>query len=72
MQGVYIPQIDCKDLWLSNYGIGGEYSLKKSDGGMNLYRYRAAFDYSLDLIKLREVCNEIYGNRKFSVNVNGK
>ena len=72
MQGVYIPQIDCKDLWLSNYGYDGEYSLKKSDGETNFRRYRASFDYSLDLIKLKDVYEEVYGNKKFSVDVNGK
>lgn len=72
MQGVYIPQIDCKDLWLSNYGVGGEYSLRKSDGELNLWRFRATFDYSLDLLKLREVYESVYNNKKFSVNIDDK
>ena len=72
MQGVYIPQIDCKDLWLSNYGVDGEFSLKRVDGELNLRRYRASFDYSLDLLKLREVYEEVYNNKKFSVNVDDK
>ena len=72
MQGVYIPQIDCKDLWLSNYGYGGAFSLKKADGSLNLRRFRSVFDYSLDLLKLREVYDKVYNNKKFSTIINEK
>ena len=72
MQSMYIPQIDCKDLWLSNYGVGGEYTLKTSDGELNINRYRATFDYSLDMLKLREVYDDVYNNKKFSVMIDDK
>ena len=65
---VYIPQIDGKDLWIYNYGIDSNkgFTLINSDGNSNLKRYKACLDYSLDLIKLREVYYKIYRNKKFS------
>lgn len=67
VQGVYIPQIDGKDLWLSNYsGVGDSYSCKDKNDNINIKRYKAVFDYSLDLIKLREVYYKAYRNNKFS------
>lgn len=66
--GVYIPQIDGKDLWLTNYAkpnnIG--YSLLDKNGSVNTKRYKAVFDYSLDLIKLRDVYKRAYRNNRFS------
>lgn len=65
---VYIPQIDGKDLWISNYSGNGstEYSLTNKKGEPNLKRYKATLDYSLDLIQLRDVYWRAYRNAKFS------
>jgi len=63
---LYIPSIDAKDLYLSNnyiktvpYG----YKLTKKDGTYNFNKYINSFDYSLDLIELREVAKKIYGKK---------
>lgn len=69
---MYIPQIPAKDLWISNYGNGGEYSLNKNDGSLNTRKFRASLDYSLDLIKLREVYESVYRNKRFSQIINEK
>lgn len=65
-KNLYIPSIDCKDLYLSNnfikkipYG----YKLTRKDGTDNLSKYINSFDYSLDLIELREVAHKIYGKK---------
>ena len=65
---IYIPQIDGKDLWLSNYGYENApgYTLLDRNGNINTKRYKASFDYSLDLIKLREVYYKTYRNSRFS------
>lgn len=65
---VYIPQIDGKDLWISNYSNSKsrEYTLLNKKKESNTKRYRATFDYSLDLLKLREVYSKVYRNSKFS------
>lgn len=65
---MYIPQIDGKDLWISNYSspdVNG-YSLINKNGEPNLKRYKASFDYSLDLIQLRDVYSKAYRNNRFS------
>lgn len=72
MQGVYIPQIDAKDLWISNFANKTEYSLNKKDGELNVNKFKASFDYSLDLIKLREVYETVYRNRRFSTSIDDK
>ena len=68
VQGVYIPQIDGKDLWLSNYASPNAegYSLLDKNGNINKKRYKAMFDYSLDLIQLRDVYKRAYRNNRFS------
>lgn len=72
MQGVYIPQIDAKDLWISNFANSSEYSLNRKDGELNINKFKASFDYSLDLIKLREVYESVYRNKRFSTVVDEK
>lgn len=68
VNGVYIPQIDAKDLWISNYSkpARGEYTLLDRNGKMNKKRYKAVFDYSLDLMQLRDVYRKAYRNNRFS------
>lgn len=65
-KNLYIPSIDVKDLYLSNnyikkvpYG----YKLTRKDGTDNFNKYINSFDYSLDLIELREVAKKVYGNK---------
>lgn len=63
---LYIPSIDCKDLYLSNNYIKNVpygYKLTKKDGTDNFRKYINSFDYSLDLIELREVAKQVYGSK---------
>ena len=55
---LYIPSIDAKDLYLSNNFIKSTpygYKLTRKDGTDNLGKYINSFDYSLDLIELRDM-----------------
>lgn len=64
---VYIPNIDGKDLFLynvSNPNIG--YSVKTSTGEFNYRKFIGSLDYSLDLIKLRDVYKRAYRRSDFS------
>lgn len=63
---LYIPSVDAKDLYISNnfikqvpYG----YKLTKKDNSENLRKYINSFDYSLDLIELRNVAAKVYKNK---------
>lgn len=63
---LYIPSIDCKDLYLSNNYIRNVpygYKLTKKDGSDNFSKYINSLDYSLDLIELRELSKQVYGKR---------
>lgn len=63
---LYIPSIDAKDLYLSNNYIKNVpygYKLTRKDGTDNFSKYINSFDYSLDLIELREVAKQVYGNK---------
>lgn len=63
---LYIPSIDAKDLYLSNNYIKNVpygYKLTRKDGTDNFSKYINSFDYSLDLIELREVAKKIYGKK---------
>ena len=42
------------------------YSLVDKDGKINYRRYANTLDYSLDQIKLREVCEKVYRRTNFS------
>ena len=68
IKGVYIPQIDAKDLWISNYSKPDAegYTLLDKNGNINKKRYKAVFDYSLDLMQLRDVYRKAYRNNRFS------
>lgn len=63
---LYIPSIDCKDLYLSNNYIKNipyGYKLTRKDGTDNYRKYINSFDYSLDLIELRDVAKNIYKSK---------
>ena len=67
---VRVASIDAKDLYGANK-LGFDYTLKHADGNPNLKRYINALDYSLDLIKLREIYYKVFKNNKFSF-IDGK
>lgn len=63
---LYIPSIDVKDLYLSNNFIKSipyGYKLTHKDGSDNLIKYINSYDYSLDLIELRDVAKKVYGKK---------
>lgn len=60
---LYIPSIDAKDLYISNNYINKipyGYKITRKDGSVNLNKFINSFDYSLDLIELRDVAKSIY------------
>lgn len=72
---VYIPSIDGKDIFISNhYMIDDEvgYKLTDKNGNLNYSRFINTLDYSLDLIKLREIFQEECPSESFSVWKNRK
>lgn len=73
-QGIRIPSLDAKDLYISNHLIDdpdADYSLIRSDGTVNMNKFINTMDYSLDLIKLRKVYQSIYRKKDFSFENNG-
>lgn len=71
---VYIPSVDAKDLYLSNHLVNKDpkgYSILRRDGTVNFKKFINTLDYSLDLIKIREVYWKVYRNKRFSFE-NGK
>lgn len=73
--GVYIPSVDAKDLYIANHmsdekskALGFLINVPK----VNLRRYINTLDYSLDLIRLRDVYKKVYRNNKFSFVKDGK
>ena len=66
---VYIPSVDAKDLYLTNHLKDPDpkgYSILRRDGTVNLKKFINTLDYSLDLIKLRDVYWKVYRNQRFS------
>lgn len=70
-----IISIDAKDIYISNHYLDSPsspdelrvgYDIRRRDGSVNTKKFYAALDYSLDLIKLREVYEKVYRNRRFS------
>ena len=75
--GAYIVSVDAKDLFLTNYSSPSstEYSVKMTgghDGQINTKRFANTLDYSLDLIKLREVYEKVYRRMDFTFSKCGK
>lgn len=77
-QSVYIVSADAKDLYLSNYsnercaGYSIRYNAGDNKGEINIRKFINTLDYSLDLIKLREVYEKVYRRMDFSFNRRGK
>ena len=75
---VYIVSVDAKDLFLANYSSQSsrQYSVKLSgtdhNDQFNTKRFINTLDYSLDLIKLREVYERVYRRMDFTFNKQGK
>ena len=75
---VYIVSVDAKDLFLSNYssGCSTEYTVRYSSGDnrgeFNTKRFVNTLDYSLDLIKMREVYEKVYRRMDFTFFKRGK
>ena len=72
---VYIPSLDGKDIFISNNykdGTPNGYNLKRKNGEYNLTKFINTLSYSLDLIKLREVYQQVYNAKNFSWRVGRK
>lgn len=69
---------DAKDLYLSNYsnerctGYNIRYTTGDNKGEISTRKFINTLDYSLDLIKLREVYEKVYRRMDFSFNRRGK
>lgn len=66
---VYILSIDAKDIYRSNHYINPSptgYKIRDTNGDINVSRFTNVLDYSLDLIKLREVYEKVYRRTNFS------
>ena len=83
--GVYIPNIDGKDIFLSNIHNKSQqakgkkevgYTLKcrigEQQGKYNFKRFGSKLDYSLDLFKMQEVYQRVCNAKNFSFVANGK
>ena len=58
---VYIPSLDGKDIYISNsLDPKNGYRLKNKAGNLNLSRFINSLDYSLDLIKMRQVHKSLF------------
>lgn len=58
---VYIPSLDGKDIYISNQlDRENGYRLRNKTGNLNLSRFINSLDFSLDLIKLRQVHKEVF------------
>lgn len=72
---VYILTAEAKDLYNANHLTKDNplgYNIRTKDGIINVKKYINALDYSLDLIKLREIYEKIYRRHDFSFKVNHK
>lgn len=73
-RSVKIVQVDGKDLFLTNFALDDSktgYSITNKYGIVNTRRFRANLDYSLELIKLKEVYQQVYGLDEFSFELSG-
>lgn len=70
---VRILSIDAKDLYLTNHYLKPSpigFNIRNREGDIITSRFINALDYSLDLIKLREIYNKIYRRHDFGFFVN--
>ena len=74
-KGVYIPSVEAKDLYISKSYINPKpvgFNIRQRDGNFNLRRFKNSFDYSLDLIKLKEIYEKKYRRKDFAVKIGNK
>lgn len=70
--GIYIPSIDAKDIYLSAHYIENNpegYNLKLKDGQYNLRKFINTLDYSLDLIELLDIYYKKYRRNDFTFKI---
>lgn len=68
-------QCDAKDLFLANNGTFEPcegYRIRDDKGNLNVRRFKATIDYSLELCKLRDVYTSVYRNRRFTTRIGYK
>lgn len=69
-QNVNILSIDAKDLYLSNHYVDTDnekgYNIRNKNGNINTKKFINTAEFSLDLIKLREIYEKVYRNTNFS------
>jgi hypothetical protein len=68
-KSVYILGIEAKDLYNADHLID---SKTKGYSTQNTKNYKNALDFSLDLMKMREIYEKVYRNQKFTYSVKGK
>lgn len=68
-KSVYILGVEAKDLYNADHLINSD---TKGYSTKNTKNYKNALDYSLDLIKTREIYEKVYRNQRFSFTSNGK
>lgn len=72
VQGVYIASLDAKDIYLASQ-LNPEFGYEiKKNGKYKIRKFTNVFDYSLDLIKLRQVFRQVAPTSKFSFWDGGK
>ena len=74
-KSIYIPSIDAKDLWLSNHYNSPSplgYNIRNYEGDISTKKFINTLDYSLELIKLREIYEKVYRRMNFSFYVGDK
>lgn len=72
---VYIASLDAKDLYLSNHYYNNQplgYQIRYANGELNLNKFINTLDYSLDLLKLRDVYTRVFRRSDFSITRNDK
>ena len=73
---MYILGIDAKDIYLSNHYLNTPdktgYCIRGTNGTISTRKFVNTLDYSLDLIKLREIYEKVYRRINFGWNVGDK
>lgn len=75
VEGVRILSLDAKDIYIANHynepnPIG--YNIRYKNGDLKLKKFINAYDYSKDLIKIKEVYKKVYRRKNFSFTADGK
>lgn len=55
-------------MYVANHNINKQmngYTLRDRNGDLNIKKFLATFDYSLDLIKMIDIHKEVYRNKRF-------